>query len=326
MGRLSGQDRLETKIDTIDSIVDNLHDTDIPDLHTDIADLHVDIADIHTDVAANNTILVDLHNTDIPDLHTGIADLHTDIADIHTDVATAATVHTNIYAVSAVSGYAHLNRERTYGVSAGLISECTPAPLTVTGGDNAWGTSVLIYKAGGFPEGQTYLFPTGIIVTAVGTANKHTFVRFVSSSGGTNTAYTMEADDDIITSNAHGLVNGDRVIFTSISPDETHGITSFIVYYVVNKTDNTFQVSLTSGGSAVTVDLDLSGNFKKISSTTYSGSILVTRTATTCDGYIQKIQPNRVTDTMYFWVDAKTETLSTVQVSFYLTGYESNNA
>jgi hypothetical protein len=49
---------------------------------------------------------------------------------------------------------------------------------------------------------------------------------------------------------AHGLSDGDIVAFQS-SANMPGGITANKLYYVVNKTDNDFQVSLTSGGAAV---------------------------------------------------------------------------
>jgi hypothetical protein len=53
-----------------------------------------------------------------------------------------------------------------------------------------------------------------------------------------------------ITSTGHGLVNGDRVLFqtTGILPT---GISANAVYFVINAATNTFQISATSGGSAI---------------------------------------------------------------------------
>ncbi len=68
------------------------------------------------------------------------------------------------------------------------------------------------------------------------------------------TSCTAEADDETFTSAAHGLSNGDRVyILATTLPT---GLSSAIQYYVVAATTNTFQVSLTSGGGAVTFTTD----------------------------------------------------------------------
>jgi hypothetical protein len=78
-------------------------------------------------------------------------------------------------------------------------------------------------------------------------------------------AFTANAGTDTLTSVAHGLNNGEVVYF---STDGTlpGGLSLYIeevdafvfervglVYYVINKTADTFQVSLTSGGSAVDI-------------------------------------------------------------------------
>lgn len=70
-------------------------------------------------------------------------------------------------------------------------------------------------------------------------------------------AVTFQNTGDTVTLVAHGLVNTDQVMFKSVSA--TNGITTFKRYYVINKTDDTFQISLTSGGSAVPITADSTG-------------------------------------------------------------------
>lgn len=62
-------------------------------------------------------------------------------------------------------------------------------------------------------------------------------------------AATTQHAAETITKAAHGLNNGDRVVLSTIVT--TTGLNTDIMYYVVNKTNDTFQVSLTSGGAAV---------------------------------------------------------------------------
>ena len=59
---------------------------------------------------------------------------------------------------------------------------------------------------------------------------------------------------DTFTKIAHGLVNGDRVLIAGTTVPT--GLNAAIVYYIVNKTDDTFQVSLTSGGAAALFTTD----------------------------------------------------------------------
>ncbi len=91
---------LEAKVDIVDTVVDlirgtdvvaltnaiaanntilaDLHDTDIPALDTKLTTLdtvvdnirNIDVSNIQTNIIANNTILADLHDTDIPAINT----------------------------------------------------------------------------------------------------------------------------------------------------------------------------------------------------------------------------------------------------------------
>lgn len=56
---------------------------------------------------------------------------------------------------------------------------------------------------------------------------------------------------DTLTSYAHGLVNDDRVCVRVIPGTALPGGSETVLYYVVNKTTDTLQLSLTSGGAAV---------------------------------------------------------------------------
>jgi microcystin-dependent protein len=68
--------------------------------------------------------------------------------------------------------------------------------------------------------------------------------------------FTADSGTDFLTDTDHGLENGDIVLLSSVDDDLPDGLVANTIYYVVNKTTNTFQLSLTSGGSAV----DLSDN------------------------------------------------------------------
>jgi hypothetical protein len=60
----------KTVIDAIKTVVDNIHDTDLPDVHTDLGTaigyIDLEIADIHTDVGTAITNIGDVHATDLP--------------------------------------------------------------------------------------------------------------------------------------------------------------------------------------------------------------------------------------------------------------------
>lgn len=76
----------------------------------------------------------------------------------------------------------------------------------------------------------------------------------------TNKTYSVTFTDagDTVTIAAHGLVEGDAILFTSIT--STTGISANTVYYVGGTiTTDTFQVTATKGGSTLTLTTDGSG-------------------------------------------------------------------
>jgi hypothetical protein len=64
-------------------------------------------------------------------------------------------------------------------------------------------------------------------------------------------AVTASSATDTITANGHGLANGDQVSFVNV--DAATGIRADRTYYVVSSATNTFKVSATVGGSAITL-------------------------------------------------------------------------
>ncbi len=73
--------------------------------------------------------------------------------------------------------------------------------------------------------------------------------------------YTVNATTNVFTyaNGNHNLNNGDRIAFTTdgLLPN---GLNEVTAYYVINRTGTTFQVSTSSGGSAVDVTDAGSGN------------------------------------------------------------------
>lgn len=64
----------------------------------------------------------------------------------------------------------------------------------------------------------------------------------------------VDADSDKVEASNHGLANGDQVKITD--KKDADGLTNGNTYYVVNRTDDDFKLSTTSGGSAVNVTKD----------------------------------------------------------------------
>src|SRR5262245_12797780 len=72
-------------------------------------------------------------------------------------------------------------------------------------------------------------------------------------------AVTGAQATDIFTANAHGLKNGQPIVLNSLTGGA--GLTAGIIYWVITATTNTFQLSLTLGGSAVNFTTDLTAGF-----------------------------------------------------------------
>lgn len=69
----------------------------------------------------------------------------------------------------------------------------------------------------------------------------------------------------LITYALHGLLNGDKIYIANV----TGGTLTQGFYYVINSTANTFQISLTSGGSAIAYNAETSLDFQGVDNGTY---------------------------------------------------------
>lgn len=96
--------------------------------------------------------------------------------------------------------------------------------------------------------------------TTVNCSNTASFFVGMQVTGtGIDTARAITFQDagDTVTLAGHGIPNGKRVSFTAIT--STTGIAVYTPYYVINATTDTFQLSLTQGGSAIALTTDGSG-------------------------------------------------------------------
>jgi hypothetical protein len=98
-----------------------------------------------------------------------------------------------------------------------------------------------------------------------GQVNSSAFILYnTAARGATAVANMTIATADVntttnfITSTAHGLVNGAELNYNNQGGTSITGLTSGNDYFVVNKTTDTFQLALTSGGAAI--DITGTGN------------------------------------------------------------------
>lgn len=68
---------------------------------------------------------------------------------------------------------------------------------------------------------------------------------------GSGTSFTADSSTDVLTTVDHGLSDGDVVELSNSGGALPSGLAASTKYYVVSSTTNTFQLSLTLGGSAV---------------------------------------------------------------------------
>ena len=125
----------------------------------------------------------------------------------------------------------------------------TGQTITVGSGTN-WGAPAVISLSGTTTSGST-------TVTMASTTGLSVGMEIAGTGISTSRAVTLQTTANTVTLNNHGIPNGTLVSFATIVT--TTGIVVYTPYYVVNATTNTFQVSLTSGGSAITLTNNGSG-------------------------------------------------------------------
>lgn len=104
-----------------------------------------------------------------------------------------------------------------------------------------------------------------------------TFYGATALGGQQPKAGTAANSGDVITSYAHGLVNTDRVALEQFQGNALPtGYSEGVAYFVVGATTDTFQVSLTSGGAAVTISSDGQLYFQKMIPETFAGQGILT--------------------------------------------------
>jgi hypothetical protein len=98
----------------------------------------------------------------------------------------------------------------------------------------------------------TYGFFTFWNASTGNTNNYRGYAPFGGATKGFGTVDSADLTANTITSNAHGLVNGDRVLLFNVFAETIPGgATEGGAYFVVGAATDTFQVALTSGGAAV---------------------------------------------------------------------------
>lgn len=111
------------------------------------------------------------------------------------------------------------------------------------------------------PAGTTVFFLGGFNASSAGSMRSWAPVN----GGSTKGVGTAKNSGDVITSHGHGLSDTNRVFLTKANNESLPtGYSEGVLYYVVSATTDTFQLSLTSGGAAVTISADGELAFQKV--------------------------------------------------------------
>lgn len=135
-----------------------------------------------------------------------------------------------------------------------ILPTVTGQTVTVTGNYGLGGSTLM--QTGTTTVGSNVI--TGVSNTALITVGK--IVTGTGITTNTATACTFTSSGALVTSTAHGLVDGNIVSFQT----QTGGISGLIIkdiYYVINATADTFQVSSVLGGSARPIFFSASGTY-----------------------------------------------------------------
>jgi hypothetical protein len=143
-----------------------------------------------------------------------------------------------------------------------LTAYSIPMGVRLSAAIDATQTAIPVNGADPYRDFSTAAITTAIeseVITlkdARGTAASNGQQTISSTLASQITGLTGVAATDIITATAHGLSNGTPVYFSSLTGGA--GLAVSTTYYVIGATTNTFQLSATSGGSAVNFTTDIS--------------------------------------------------------------------
>jgi hypothetical protein len=124
--------------------------------------------------------------------------------------------------------------------------------LTLT---NNWGAPTPVSLTGTTTAGTTTITMASTVGLSAGMQVTGTNTPLTTGRG-----VTFTDTGDLVNLTAHGLSDGDEVSFSSIT--STTGIVINTIYFVVNKTDDSFQVASSVGGSALALTTNGSGTVR----------------------------------------------------------------
>jgi len=254
-----------------------------------------------------------------------------DTADSKTTVGLLGVNNSLAYRVHEIEKHHH-NSEQVYGNTANDMTADIPVKFTVIGGDLVWGTELMLTDGTVIESGSsTMKFDLNTFyLTSLSAANKISVVEFLVSEINTPVACTFDftghgSGEDVVISAGHGLENGDKIVLKAGGGALPAELNDYTTYYVVDKNDDDFNVSLTSGGADVAFTDDGGAAFwypinSSVQSAvqTSSTKFFVNASAVNADAVpIAMIQPRHFCNERVF-IRAKSESGSTISIGFLL--------
>jgi hypothetical protein len=153
----------------------------------------------------------------------------------------------------------------------------------LTGGSPAYARQAITWGAaasGSVSLGgaETFDVPAGATVAFIGTWSAISAGTFrgmwpAQATADSPKPFTAADTGDLFTCDAHGYANADRVVFWDLGAGSVlpTGITEGTIYWVISVSGDTFQVSTTQGGAAVTLTSDGGGQVHKITPEAFAG-------------------------------------------------------
>jgi len=179
-----------------------------------------------------------------------------DAIDGYTTLGLLGTRNSLAYRVHEIEKHLH-NSELVYGNSGNDMLLNEPVKFTVVGGDNAWGTELMLCDGTIIESGSsTKKFDLNrFYLVYTSAANKISAVEILMADINTPVACTFDFEggdiDDEVISASHGLADGDKIVLKAGAGALPAELNDYTVYYVVNKAAGYFNVALTSGGAKI---------------------------------------------------------------------------
>lgn len=235
----------------------------------------------------------------------------------------SALVDSPGYEIDVLDLHIH-HAQQCYGMATNNMSRGALDAFQLAAGSDAYGTELQIHDGTVIESGSTtkkFDFNT-LYVTNVGTANRAVFIEIYYGTQAAGIVCTSDKTTDKITKATHGLSNGTKLMF-SPTANLPAGLNSYTVYYVINKADNDFEVSLTSGGAKVDITGDAGGtiNYHTLTQTLLT-EIYISMAATNNDSVPYLFSSSRVFCNQRLWMRGKAKSgTNTIDMFFGLHTY-----